>query len=170
MKTDRTASVQRQRLLIVSAISCALLLSLAGCGGGPEKPEGMPDLTPATITVTYQGQPVEGATVTLAPKSGQYAAAGVTDASGKAVMKTNADFEGVVPGEFLVSISKVEAVAATGGESSSDPAAYAREFENATVAKPKSLIPEKYASFDTSGLTVNVTEGTPVEQTFDLTD
>lgn len=148
----------------------ALLLNASGCGGGPAKPEGMPDLTPATITVTYKGQPVEGASVTLSPKSGTYSAGGVTDAAGKSVMKTNGTYDGVAPGEYLVAISKVEAAAATGNmESSSDPAEYAAQFE-AAAAKPKSLIPEKYGMPDTSGLTFTIADGTPVDETFELTD
>ncbi|MHB8897946.1 MAG: carboxypeptidase-like regulatory domain-containing protein [Thermoguttaceae bacterium] len=131
----------------------------------------MPELTPATVTVTYKGQPVEGATVALAPKSGTFSAGGMTDAAGKAVLKTNGTYDGVAPGEFSVSISKVEAASASGSmESSADPAAYAQSFESSASGKPKSLIPEKYSSFETSALTLTAAQGSPVDQKFDLTD
>jgi hypothetical protein len=79
--------------------------------------------------------------VTLGSKTGTYSAAGTTDATGKAVLS---------------------------GESSSDPAAYAAQFE-AAPAKPKSLIPEKYGKADTSGLTLTVGDSA-IDQKFDLTD
>jgi hypothetical protein len=171
MKTNRTASLHLPQSVFASLAGSALLLMLAGCGGGPAKPDNMPDLTPCTVTVTYKGQPVQDATVTLAPKSGQFSAAGTTDARGKAVMKTNAMYDGVVPGEFLVSITKLEMVAAAGGGGSSDnPAEYAKSSQNAAASAPKSLIPQKFSSFRTSGLTLVVPQGTSVEKAFDLTE
>lgn len=169
MNTDRAVSIRPLRWVVCSLACGALLVAVTGCGGGADRPEGMPELSPATITVTYKGQPVEGATVTLAPTSGTYSAGAVTDASGKAVMKTNGTYDGVAPGDYMVSISKVEAIGGNTGESSSDPAAYAQAFE-AAAAKPTHLIPEKYSAPSTSGLTLKVTEGTPVDETFELTD
>lgn len=149
----------------------AVLLLLAGCNRGPTKPDNMPELTPCVITVTYQGQAVQEASVLLAPKAGQFSAAGTTDASGRAVMKTNAMFDGVTPGEFRVSITKREKAAPTSQKDPSlDPAEYAKTMTAPPPPQPKSLIPEKYSSFGASGLTLTVSQGTPVAETFELTD
>lgn len=169
MTTDRRASLQRQWPTASSLAGCILFLVLAGCNQGPAKPENMPNLTPCVITVTYNGQPVPEATVILAPKSSEFSAAGTTDASGRAVMKTNAMYNGVVPGEFLVSVTKLQLVAAMGGgETPEDPAEYAKTLNAPPPPPPKSLIPRKYSSFRTSGLTLTVAQGKPVEQAFDL--
>ncbi len=123
------------------------------------------------ITVTYKGESVEGASVLLSPKSGKYSAAGITDGSGNAVMKTNATFEGVVAGDFLATVTKLEDTGYVAPPEPEDPeewAAWEEELKN--QPKPKHLLPEKYTSFDSAGLTLTVSEGSPVEETFELTD
>ncbi len=169
MNARRIAKTSFSAMLIVLG-GCVLLASL-GCGGGPEKPDDMPALTPCEITVTYKGEPVEGASVLLSPKSGKYSAAGITDGSGNAVMKTNATFEGVVAGEFLATVTKLEDTGYVAPPEPEDPeewAAWEKELSN--QPKPKHLLPEKYTSFDPAGLTLTVSEGSPVEETFELTD
>jgi len=131
----------------------------------------MPDLTPCIITVTYKGAPVEDANVLLAPKSGDLSAAGTTDASGRAIMKTDAKYEGVAPGEYRATVTKREKLNVDLAPSPEDPEAYAKTLEGQQAQPaPKHLIPEKYSSFDTSGLTVTIDEDTGPEVTFELTD
>lgn len=72
-------------------LSCLIIASV--CVSGCSKsalPEGFPKLYPCEITVNQDGAPLEGATVTLMPKdpANVYSSSGVTDASGKAVLKT----------------------------------------------------------------------------------
>jgi hypothetical protein len=136
------------------------LVAFAGC-----KPSSGLDLTPVSITVTYKGQPVEGANVSMANATAQppAVAVGRTDAQGVAVMRTGED-DGAVKGVHLIMINKYEAAASTATaevESESyDP--------NIQAEAPKSLLPVKYNSVD-SGLTLEVGD-TPLEQTFDLVD
>ena len=156
---------------ILALAAGGLLFATAGCGGGPEMPENIPPLTPTTITVTYNGDPVEGASVVLAPESGEFPAAGLTDASGNAVMKTEGMYEGVAAGNYLASVTKLEKMETDLGPTPQDPAEYA-EYQKKLESRPipKHLVPEKYSSFGTSGLSVAVTEGKPVQETFELTD
>lgn len=149
-----------------------LLLAASGCSqGGPTKPDHIPDLTPCVVQVTYNGHPVEGANVLLAPVSGQHSAAGITDATGKAVMRTDGLYEGVVAGEFMASVTKKEKLALDLGGTPEDPAEYAAyEAKLRAQPKPKHLLPEKYSSFTKSGLTLRVTEGMGNEETFELSD
>lgn len=92
MKARRTYGVW----IIVSA------LLATGCGG---KSEADPDVVPATGTVTLDGKPLEGASVTFTgPGQG---GTGVTDAAGKYEITHFRAGKGVRPGDYSVSITKV---------------------------------------------------------------
>ena len=169
MMMKRIAPKSLCALMIV--LGCSVLILSAGCSGGPSKPDDMPALTPCTITVTHNGSPVEGASVLLSPKSGKFSAAGTTDASGKAVMKTNGMYDGVAAGEFLVTVTKLEDTGYVAPPEPEDPKEWEKwEEQLKNQPQPKNLLPEKYASFGTSELTLTVSEGSPVEQTLELTD
>ena len=92
---------------------CLLLLLCTVCLGGcgkrlPPRPSGMPDTTPCTLTVTFGGEKIEGVGVSLKPKAPvrRWYANGKTDPNGKAVLKTNGYYNGVVPGDYTVSFHK----------------------------------------------------------------
>ncbi|PQO31776.1 carboxypeptidase regulatory-like domain-containing protein [Blastopirellula marina] len=157
--------------LIKFSVPTLFMLVVAGCGGGNAVPEHLPPLTPLTVVVEYQGAPVEGATVLMSPESGQFAAAGTTDAEGKAVMKTDSQYEGVVADRFKVTVAKQEIINVDLGPTPEDPAEYAAyEKKLKSLPKPKNLLPDKYASFGTSKLSITVTEGTPGEEVLKLED
>ena len=171
MKTTMNVRRNLTSLLLRGVIACSLLSAFGGCSKGPAKPDNIPDLTPVTVTVTYNGQPVAEASVLLSPISGQFAAAGTTDSAGKAVMKTDGMYDGVAPGEYRATITKREKLDVDLGETPEDPAQLAAYEEKlASMPVPKHLIPEKYSSFSTSGLTVTVAGGAPLEETFELSD
>lgn len=142
---------------------------LAGCGGGGEGAADRQETAPVKVTVKYQGAAVADATVTFSPKTpqGGRAAFGKTDRSGVARLKTYADKEGVVPGEYDVAITKVERKAGT--EVSMDDPAY-NGAENVKENPAKSLIPEKYGNAVKSGLTGSVKAGEDNLLVFDLVD
>ena len=86
-----------------------LFFGFAGCQRLPERPEGMPALTPCTILATFGGERLQGVSVLLQPQDPQvqnWSAGGQTDAEGKAVLKTAAYYNGVVPGEYFVIFQK----------------------------------------------------------------
>src|SRR5215469_1486493 len=91
-------------------VSLVGLLSIAGCTGGEKLPT-----VPASGTVTYNGEPLEGATVNFLPKTqaeGAKGAAGQTDSRGRFSVQTYLGGEratpGALPGDYAVSVSKVE--------------------------------------------------------------
>jgi hypothetical protein len=142
------------------AACLAGLVAIAGCGSS----SGLAT-TPVSITVTYKGQPVEGANVSMSNMSAQppAVAVGRTDAQGVAVMKIGED-DGAVKGTYLVMINKYEA-----GESTASAEVESESYDpNVQTKAPKSLLPVKYAS-PASGLTLDVGD-TPIQQTFDLVD
>jgi hypothetical protein len=154
---------------ICSALWCLALGSLivAGCQSSQLPPNARPT-KPVTVTVMYKGAPVEGAGVTFTAEINPIAAYGMTDKSGKAPLKTYIEGDGAVIGKHKVSVSKMEVTG--GGEASIDSPDYDPTSAGGPPPVPKSLIPMKYASSDTSGLTAEVTESGPNEITLELAD
>jgi hypothetical protein len=93
---------------LVVAVGLAGGLSLAGCGTN------LPATAPATGTVLYRGQPVEGVVVLFGRGGRDLAkgelAIGTTDAQGHFELTTHvgpqADVKGAVPGPYEVTLSK----------------------------------------------------------------
>ena len=128
----------------------AIITAITGCQRSVPRPDGMPPLTPCTISVTFGGETIENVGVLLRAKNPKHSwgAGGRTDANGKAVLKTAGAFEGVVPGEYTISFSR--RVTNTSGP----------------MAGEISLIPMKYAPGQ-SQETIIVTENKSV-YTFEL--
>jgi hypothetical protein len=150
--------------LLLCAVAALLLTGCPGAG----LPEGARPTYKTTVTVTYNGAPVEGATVAMVdagtPPAPSY---GLTDAQGVAVMKTNYA-EGAVVGSHQVWITKQETVGGAPQADQDSP-----EYDPYAADVPtqiKYLLPQKYASRTTSGLTAEVTTSGPNEFKFDLTD
>jgi len=81
-----------------------------GCGG-PARPDGMPRLYPASVTVIQEGAPLEGAMVQLVsddPALSRWGPTGITDASGVTVLRTDGTYDGAPLGTFRVVVSKRE--------------------------------------------------------------
>ncbi len=132
------------------------VLSLSGCGGSPEVP-GRPQTTPVTITVTQGGEAVVGATVTFVPQATENAHAGsaITDDEGKAQPRTFEQGDGLVPGDYVVTVIKTDAPAQTGTASEED-ADYQPPQPGQTNAKPKNLLPPLYADRSSSPLKATI--------------
>jgi hypothetical protein len=151
----------------LSAVSNAVLglavcIAVAGCEGSA-RPPGAKPTKPVTVTVTYKGAPVEGATVSFIHESDP--AYGRTDAQGVAKMKTYVEGDGAVIGTHKVTINKAE----TTGAPAADVATEAYD-PNAPAPEVKNLIPIKYSSPATSGLTADVKDSGANEFKFELTD
>ena len=109
-----------------------------GCGG-QKKPPGMPDLFPCKITITQEGTPLEGATVTLFPKTGGsngWNTVGLTNANGVAEMKTQVDFKGAPVGEYVVRVTKTDiSPSAFPEKAPTDPVEYEKWYQGSSVEK-----------------------------------
>jgi hypothetical protein len=133
----------RTRCRELLGLAAALLL-LAGCNRS-----GL-NLAPVEGVVTFKGAPVEKAGVLFKPSSGPIAI-GTTDSEGRFTL-TTANKDGALIGDHRVSISKTEQLA---------PQFPGERFPR---YETKYLIPQKYASPETSGLTATVKSGkNPVE-------
>jgi hypothetical protein len=96
-----------------------------------ERPEGLPELYPCSISVTFGGNAIEGVKVSLTPVDGdmKWKPSGLTDKNGTAKLDTSYGFEGVPVGLYTISFSKIIHTA-----DDSDP----------SIPENKSLIPLKY--------------------------
>ena len=154
----RTDTVRSLRCGAVACLATALLL---GCGRRVEDEwtRQRPQVYPATGIVFYQNKPVTGAKVMFestnsgAKTGGVLVAIGHTDSAGMFRMKTYKEYEGAVEGSHRVSVTKMEY------EPAKRPAGIDPNVDIPPIAK--SVLPEKYKDFGTSGLTASVTPKGP---------
>ena len=147
----------------MTLVMAAFPLILVGCGG-----EDRPDLVPVSGVVTYQGQPLANAEVVFQNDKAPRAAVGTTDAQGKFRLQSYENFDGAVPGDHVITVSKIQADAAISGADVDDPsAAYGGGMDAAASgdmsAISKSELPDKYADPATSNLKETVTKEGPNE-------
>jgi hypothetical protein len=148
--------------LIVAAAACVV----TGCSRYREDAwsRQWPARVPAGGTVTFAGQPIDGATVVFVTQSGGrfYNAMGTTDSAGRFRLQTFRPQDGAVPGSHRVQIEKLSYTAKPVAGPVPDG------FPTSTSVEISHL-PKKYRSPQTSGLTAEVTPKGPNEFTFELT-
>ncbi len=137
------------RTLTVTCL-CAIV---AGCGGGDDAfKKARPKTVSSTGTITYNGQPLKFATIVLEPQgAGGVAAMGRSDGEGHFYVNAFPPDPGSVPGTYRVSVTKTEAPKQNTYNANSHDAPVEDE-----ASAPVSLIPLKFAEFDTSGLTIEI--------------
>ena len=136
MSPSRDTFVSRVGLavLLVACLVCA-----AGCGRRPT-------LVPVSGRVTLDGKPLEFGSVMIQPTGGP-AARGTIRPDGGFTVGTFAPGDGAIVGPATVRVACYE---------QQRPGAPPPQGE---LALGKSLIPEKYTQFETSGLTATVAAG-----------
>ena len=159
-----------------SALTALLVLVLAGCGNQDSR------FSRVEGTVSYNGQPLEGAVVSFQPVSQDgVPASGMTDANGRFTLTSvgAGGSTGVLPGEYVVTVTKRGAL-----PPDPDQEAYDRgditydELQTRLSARdsqargvtPRSLIPERYSTGRTSDLAATVVSGRNSPFVFDLVD
>jgi hypothetical protein len=158
------------RLVLCVSIACAVL---AGCG----RSQKWPALTePTTAVVRLDGKPVEGALVILGPVGKGYASQGTTAADGRATLTTFRSGDGTVAGQYRVLVSWEEVrrnPAVTIPDPAVDLEAHRAALEAAnraglTTHLRRQLLPQRYVSFDTSGLDAEIQRGVVNEVVLEL--
>ena len=139
---------------LLTLLVASLTIVAIGCQNGPKKPDDLPNLYPVTIKVVYDdGSPVADAQVALRnPNSGggrTWNLAGVTDATGTLVLKTDGNWPGAPAGTYQAMVTKEVPGEAEGDPDSSD-------YGAKTGTRYVDL---KYGDPTTSGLSVEVKEG-----------
>lgn len=151
-KSGRRFAVLIPLRSLLSSVPC--LLCLAVClGCGQRNPLGT---VPVSGKVTYNGQPVESATVSFIPDGDGRPATAITGPGGSYNLAT-LNWQGAVPGEYTVVVRKTDmALASTQPVTMED----ALKLNNRPPPAPKELLPAKYADASRSPLKVEVKKGT----------
>ncbi|WP_437206761.1 carboxypeptidase-like regulatory domain-containing protein [Planctomicrobium sp. SH664] len=156
---EMPASIRHAFVLFVFSF---FISALAGCR--TEKPTDRPNVVPTTGTVTLNGKPVSMAEVTFMNMEAQRTGFGMTDENGNFFLTTFENADGVVPGEQAVAIRRVDIIDKT----PENAKASGGENGDGRRVEVKWIIPEKYSSFQKSGLTVSVREGQENHFRFEL--
>jgi hypothetical protein len=160
-------------ILFHVGVACLLSWS-AGCGGASGAANREKTI-PVTGKVTYNGEPVADATVTLVPDApppdaiGKRAAFGRTDSSGRFSLRTFEPDDGAVPGKYKVTVTKYE-VSSSGAVATSEEDYVPPEEMEEDSAPPKSLLPEVYSKANSTTLTADVADGAAITLDLELKD
>ena len=156
----------RQKYFFLPLLSALALFSV-GCG------ESGPAVEYVQGVVTLDGAPLEGATVFFSPKgSAGKGAAGKTQSDGSFTLNTQGakPGAGTAVGDYSVTVSKVE-MPEFPNIDEDDPRygtpEHDRLNQEASTAKPKVIVPEKYNNSETSPFTAKVESGSNTF-TFDI--
>lgn len=154
---------------LASSVMLSLVVCASGCGGGSKPPA---PVYPVSGSVKYKGKPVVGADITFFNSEANRSAFGRTDDKGEFQLTTFSAHDGAVAGKSVVTIAKVEVQEVTTPVASVDSPDYQPPGLNKSTnpVKPKSSLPAKYASQETSGLTAVVSADAPNKIDFDLKD
>jgi hypothetical protein len=130
----------------------------------------MPATYASSGTVTFRGKPLDGATVIFHPQEGaavsQRAASGLTDPRGRFTLTTVKPGDGAVAGTFLVTVHKSSGEIP--GAVTTPPDDFGAFPLAVDPSSGTSLIPEKYATPSTSGLSAEVLSRRGNDFTFTL--
>ena len=146
------------------ALTAGLAFTTVGCGETVDKSKaGRPATATAKGNITYNGKPLDGATIVLSPKqAGGLAAYGLSDADGNFDLQTFPPDPGAVPGDYSVTVTKM---------STPEQKFSAEGSDGANAGPPaKSLIPKKYNRADQSKLTANIPAAGTESLKFELKD
>ena len=124
---------------------CFFLLATGVVGNGCSGGSNLERTVAARGVLTHQGQPLANYALTLQPVEGQRGAVGETDEQGHFTLGTNSQGDGAPPGKHRVGIAYL-----------GPPASRPDGQNNFTPPQPKVKLAPKYASPETSGLTIEV--------------
>jgi hypothetical protein len=146
---------------IGKAFLVGLLVAGWGCGGLASK------LVPTEGIVTLDGVPFAGAMVTFHPDGEQgHVATGLTATDGTFQLETYASADGVLPGNYKVTVTKTDAVAPP--PAGNDPAKHKEWMMKAMFNRPakkarEASVPKEYADAAKTPLRVRVPYEGPVK-------
>ena len=133
-----------QKLLVL--VLPIFVLMITGCGSdGPE-------LIPVSGTVTLNGTPIDEVVVTFVPHHAGKPAMGLTDKQGRFSLSTTELDDGVAVGPYYATVTSID-------QGATRPDAQGLSTGLEMHPRQKSIIPERYTLFQTSGLSYEVQDG-----------
>ncbi|MBR4834593.1 MAG: carboxypeptidase regulatory-like domain-containing protein [Thermoguttaceae bacterium] len=159
-----------KKLLSFALVACAALFVSTGCGGAPQ----LEGLEKYSGVITLDGEPLADASINLIPSTMELKASGaVSDEKGRFVLQTLQAGDGVMPGDYRVTVIKTHMEDAYTPEEQKifDEAGgkrHADVFPDRPEPTSVSDIPEYYGVADMSGLTLSLPEGGSKELKIEL--
>lgn len=150
-----------------------VMAAVAGCGAKADGPK----TAKTSGVVTYNGAPIQGATVTFANDKSPRAGTGITNDKGAFVISTFGIDDGAIVGTHVVTVMKQ---ATSAQVSQMKPEDYMKQMQGTggggggpvmtpgAAAKPE--LPVKYSNSGTSPLKFTVEEGKDNQFKLELTD
>ncbi len=140
-----------QRLFLATALLCAALLAVSGCGRGRES------MGQVSGTVRYQGEPIRDGRIVFEVSGNRPASGMIVD--GQITQVTTFETNDGVP----VGSAKIAVRAFADGNTASavmdHPGDIQRQETKGYMDVPESLLPDRYADPETSGLTFQIERG-----------
>ncbi len=137
---------------------CCFCLFAIGCAGD----DGLPRTVNTAGTVFLDGKPIDGASIVFAEADGVNFARGFSDSNGRFSMDAFETKKGAVPGNYKVTVSKTvtveKAVNQAQVKALAEDAEHAASGGEGANASWVNDLPQRYATFTTSGLTAVVPE------------
>ncbi|MEZ6129401.1 MAG: carboxypeptidase-like regulatory domain-containing protein [Planctomycetaceae bacterium] len=134
------------------------LFSVSGCGGGSAGPDERPARVQFGGTAKLNGAAIQDGLITFHPVGSGSGASGKTDSKGQFKMSTFESGDGVIPGEYNVTVVKVGAAADAPEWVPEDDPNYNGEPDYSAAAAPDNKLPPQFEDPKTSGVKVTVTE------------
>jgi hypothetical protein len=148
---------------VISKRFAFFALILGGFVLGCSSNTGRPTTAKVRVKVTYKGDPVEGAVVTMTNAAANASGVGTTGSDGTCELTTYEQGDGVVPGSQVVSIRKVEVI-----DKSKPGFDYGASNEIPPPPEERWIVPKVYSDPKTSNLKAEIKPGEKNEVNFDL--
>ncbi len=171
MERTKRKKLIKDFVSVVSTVSCLILMTAgtSGCGESVKIPETLSNLVPTSGTVTLDGKPLKGATVTFIPVGDDAVrqAQGITDEKGKYVLITNVNGQsdeqnkGAIVGKYKVVINLILT-------SDGSPLPSGTTEADAMEKGAKEALLSRYSSEEKSILKAEVSEITSPEKSFNF--
>ncbi|MDR2170341.1 MAG: carboxypeptidase-like regulatory domain-containing protein [Planctomycetaceae bacterium] len=128
-----------------------LLSGVCGCSNGSK----LSGLVPANGELQVNGKVMAGATISFNPVNESRAASAITDANGKFKAMTLNPADGIYPGEYVITVTKIE----ERGEIKEIAVKDEKERNDQNIEDTREIIehiPQKYVARDTSDLKITI--------------
>ncbi len=147
--------------VLLLCLVCFISATCVGCGGN----KGLDDLNAASGIITLDGEPLAGASITLAPKGAGRGAGAVSNEKGVFKFQTLQANDGVADGEYMVGVTKMHTENPYTEEEIqklNESGKRHNEVFGKDRPEPKAVneLPQRYARPDTSGLTLTIAGST----------
>jgi len=155
-----------KRSMFMLPLVAVVATLFSGCAQ-EQKPDGLPDLYPCTLTLTQDGQPLAGATVQVlsADADGKWSAGGTTDEQGKVILVTYGKYQGVQAGKHKVVVSKQESDVPEGEMEAG--IVVPGSGGGGTLPTSYTLVEKEYTSQETTPLELEIVPDQDNDQTFE---